>query len=296
LSGAAPAEPVTPRSLFVPRGGRRLHILEWPGDPSATALLCLHGGCANAHWWYASAAILAGRRRVLALDLSGHGASDHLESGDYSLAGHRDDVVHVAADLDLRDFALMGHSFGGFVAVHALPSFSDRLAALVLVDSRGHIRERAARYLNALRKFPNPKYASREEAIRGFQLLPRQSSAPAGVLAHVARHSVRRADDGSWSLAFDRRALRAAEARRFDDEMRAWQGPTLLVRGAESSALSPRALAELQRELPQAETVEIAGAHHHVMLDRPVEFANAIARFLDRGEGTPRPSPLAPRP
>lgn len=287
--GAAGDEP---RSRWLLRDQRKLHLLEWgPGQEAAATILCLHGGCANAHWWDASARLISGNHRILALDLCGHGDSDHLEIGDYSVDGHRDDVTHVVEALDLRDFVLAGHSFGGFIAVAALPFLRERLGGLVLVDSRGHIREQAARYLNALRKFPNPIYATREDAIRGFQLLPRDSTAPADVLTRVAQHSIRRSHDGTWTLAFDRRALRAAEARRFDDEMEQWRGPTLLVRGAESGALSASALAEMQRELPQAEVVEIAGAHHHVMLDRPAALAEEFERFMcNLSNRAPRPA------
>lgn len=273
--------PIAPVPLYVPYGGRRLHLLDWAGD-GETTILFVHGGCANAHWWCHSARLLAGRYRVLALDLSGHGESDHLPDGEYSLEGHRDDLVHVARSLDLRGFALVAHSFGGFVSLAAVPELGDRLGTLTLVDSRGHIRPRAARYLTALGKFPNPIYASRDDALRAFQLLPRESSAPDEVLSHVARHSIRRAADGTWSLAFDRRALRAATVREFAAEMCQLRQPTLLVRGAASGALSARALARLAAEIPHAEAIEIAGAHHHVMLDRPEPFARALDSFLQR--------------
>ncbi len=269
-------------SRFVERAGRRLHLLEWENPHPQATVLAVHGGCANAHWWCASARILASSHRFLALDLAGHGESDPIADGGYSLASHRDDLAQVARELDLREVVLIGHSFGGFVSLAALPALADRTAAVILVDSRGHIRGRAARYLHALARFRSPTYPSEERARDAFQLLPRDNAAAEDVLAHVARHSIREAADGSWSLAFDRRALRAAEAREFDAEIRDWRGPTLLVRGANSSALSERALGDLAGEIHDAETVQIAGAHHHVMLDRPEAFAHAVDDFLAR--------------
>lgn len=269
------------RSLTVDVRGRRLHLLDWPvADPAARTVLFVHGGCANAHWWCHTAAHLYGRYRMLALDLSGHGDSEPLSDGDYSLQGHSDDLLQVARHLDLRAFALVGHSFGAFVSLAAAPRLNEDLAALVLVDSRGHIRPRAARYLTALGKFANPVYPSRDEALRGFQLLPRQSIAAPEVLAHVAAHSIRRCDDGTWTLAFDRRALRASQAREFHAEMGELRTPVLLLRGSESTALSARSLRELAAEIAAAQSVEIAGAHHHVMLDRPAAFAAALDDFL----------------
>lgn len=281
--GEEKTAPLLPaRSLHVARGDRRLHLLEWDGasHEEAPVLLFVHGGCANAHWWCHSAAHLAGEFRVLSLDLGGHGDSDPLSDGNYSLEGHRDDLIDVVRQLELRRVALIGHSFGGFVSLIAAPHLAGHLSALILVDSRGHIRPRAARYLAALCRFPNPVYASRDEAMRSFQLLPRHTAASAEVLAHVAAHSIRRTADDTWTLAFDRRALRAAQTRDLSAEMRHVPAPVLLVRGSESTALSAPAQRRLAAEIPGARTVEIAGAHHHVMLDRPGAFAAAVAAFL----------------
>lgn len=271
-----------PRSRFVECEGRRLHLLEWANDRPRATIFAIHGGCANAHWWDASAATLGESYRIVALDLAGHGRSDPIDDGAYSLERHRGDVVHVARALELQGFVLMGHSFGAFVSLAALPPLVDRLGALILVDSRGHIRPRSARYLSALSRFTNPVYATEDEARRSFQLLPRASAATPEVIDHVARHSIRQAPDGTWSLAFDRRALRAAQARELDAEMRRWSGPTLLIRGSESTALSERALREMAGEFADAETAEIAAAHHHVMLDQPAEFARTVDDFLKR--------------
>ncbi len=271
-----------PRDRAVDLGGRRLHLLEWaPARPQET-LLCIHGGCANAHWWYHSGAILGARHRVLALDLSGHGESDPLADGDYSLEGHADDVAAVIQHLGLQSVVVAGHSFGGFVALAAIPKVIDVLRALILVDSRGHVRKRSARYLSALSKFPNPIYATREEAVAGFQLLPRVHAADPEVVAHVAANAIRPTESGEWTLAFDRRALRAAAERAFTDELRQLDRPTLVVRGEHSTALTEHGQASLVEEIADAEGATIAGAHHHLMLDRPAEFAAAVERFLAR--------------
>ena len=198
----------------------------------------------------------------------------------YSLRGHRDDVVRIIGKLELNDVVLMGHSFGGFVSLSAVPHITHPLAALILVDSRGHIRPRAARYLSALSRFPNPAYSSEEEAVKNFQLLPRETTARAEVLDHVARNSLRQLDDGRWTLSFDRMALRAARECSFEKEMRDLDRPALVVRGEHSTALSRRGLAALASEIPQAVTAEIADAHHHLTLDQPEAFAAAVLNFL----------------
>jgi len=269
-----------PTSRSLDFHGRRIHLLEWsPPRPRAT-LLCVHGGCANAHWWYHCGNLLGANYRLLAIDLCGHGESDPLVDGGYSLESHGRDIAGVLEALELDRVVLIGHSFGAFVSLAALPILEGSLAALVLVDSRGHIRKRAARYLNALGKFRNPIYDTRADAIENFQLLPRAHATAPEVLHYVAEHSIRRTPDGTWTLAFDRRALRATRERDFRLEMARMREPVLIVRGEHSTTLTEKGLLSLIAEIPHACGETVPGAHHHVMLDQPEIFAQVIAGFV----------------
>jgi pimeloyl-ACP methyl ester carboxylesterase len=51
---------------------------------------------------------------------------------------------------------------------------------------------------------------------------------------------------------------------------------------ASAAIVSPSALAEFPAANPRAVTAEIAGAHHHVMLDNPEALAEVIGTFLSR--------------
>ena len=260
--------------------GVRLHYVDW-GTPVQRPVLFLHGGSAHARWWDFLVPHLADRYRCLALDLRGHGDSDWAGSADYRLETHAADVAAVIEALDLRRVTVVGHSFGGFVAMTFAPGAGPRLAALVIVDSRAGISERSARFLEALRKLPPPHYDSLDEAIRRFRLLPVASMAQPDTLAHVARHGMRRDLDGTWTLKFDRRAMAGSGPRDFSPGLAALQCPLLVVRGAGSEIVPQAGLAEFRAANPRAVTAEIAAAHHHVMLDQPAELARIIGAFLD---------------
>ncbi len=167
----------SPRNGFVDTGAVRLHYVDW-GEPGQPPVLLLHGGSAHARWWDFVAPHLAGRYRCVALDLRGHGDSGWPATLDYRLAAHAGDVAAVTEALDLRDVAVVGHSFGGFVAMAFAGGAGPCLSALVIVDSRVRISQRAARFLEALRKLPHPHYASVEDATQRFRLLPTAHSAP----------------------------------------------------------------------------------------------------------------------
>ena len=108
--------------------------LTW-GDPRARPLILIHGITASARiWWRVGPALAAVGRRVVAVDLPGHGQTGHW-------AGHRrvrDNAADVAswiraAGLDLPEVQVVGHSWGAMTAA-ALPAAGFRPATLVLLD------------------------------------------------------------------------------------------------------------------------------------------------------------------
>jgi pimeloyl-ACP methyl ester carboxylesterase len=276
----AGVSPPAPTSRHIDANGVRLHCLDW-GDASQPALMLLHGGSAHAHWWDLVVPHLADGYRCLALDLRGHGESDWSPARDYRLDTHAADLAVVADALGAERFFLAGHSFGGFVALTFAGGVGARLRGLVIVDSRLRIGERSVRYMEALRKLPHPVYASEAEAIRRFRLLPSGSVAPPDVIGDMVRHGVRRRDDGTWTLKFDRHAMASVPAQDLGPALSATTCPVLAIRAEHSTIVSRDALEQYRTVAPRAELAEIADAHHHVMLDQPAVLARRMREFLD---------------
>jgi pimeloyl-ACP methyl ester carboxylesterase len=268
------------RSGFVLVGDVRLHYID-RGESTSPPLLLLHGGSAHAHWWDFFAGGFLDRYRVIAPDLRGHGDSDWSSDLRYGLDVHVQDVLALADHFELRELALVGHSFGALVAVAAAAELGHRVRSLVLVDSRIRVTERAARFMDALRKLPHPVYRSAADAVARFRLLPSDHSSSPEVLAHVARHAIRQVDGGTWTLKFDRRAMVNTNPVDLSAALGGVACPVLVVRGSNSTIMSHAALEEFSAAAPHASIVEIEGAHHHVMLDRPELLASAVRSFLD---------------
>jgi pimeloyl-ACP methyl ester carboxylesterase len=105
------------------------------GEPGGRPLVLLHGVTASARiWWRVGPALAATARRVVAVDLPGHGLTGHW-------AGHhrfRDNAADVAAwiraiGFDVPELQIVGHSWGAMTAA-ALPAAGIRPATLVLLD------------------------------------------------------------------------------------------------------------------------------------------------------------------
>jgi pimeloyl-ACP methyl ester carboxylesterase len=273
-----------PTEGWIDLGPLRLHYLDWGGADRPTVVF-LHGSAAHAHWWDFVLPLLAERYRCLALDLRGHGDSGVPDNDDYTIATHAGDVARLLATLGVRRTALVGHSFGGLVAMQYAASTESRLGALVVIDSRIGLGSRSVRFLEALRRFPPPRYTSFDDAVARFRLLPAATTASESVLRHMACHAVVASGDGSWRLKGTRRALGGAREQDLGAELGTAACPLLVVRGAHSSVVDAEALLAFARAAPQAELVEIADAHHHVMLDQPAALAGVVGAFLDRHYG-----------
>ncbi|WP_437538814.1 alpha/beta fold hydrolase [Sorangium sp. So ce726] len=132
-------------SLTVAGPAGALHIVDHPATGAPTAagagpsrealpVVLVHGMVGHAGFWEAPLAHVAGRRRAVAIDLRGHGASEPPPDADYTPAACAVDVLAVLDALDLPRVALVGHSYGTLVALAAAAAHPQRVARLVLAD------------------------------------------------------------------------------------------------------------------------------------------------------------------
>lgn len=130
--GAA-AEETGPRT--VEADGRRLAYFEL-GAGVGTPLVLLHGFGADLNSWMFLQPALAEGRRVIALDLPGHGGSSkEVGAGDAgSLAEAAEGALHA---LGIEGVHLVGHSLGGAVAVHLAKRRPNEVKSLTLIASAG---------------------------------------------------------------------------------------------------------------------------------------------------------------
>ena len=103
-------------------------------------LLLLHGIGDSSRTWIPAMRLLQRGYTVLAPDLPGHGSSSS-PLGDYSLGSHASSMRDLLDLLGIERVTVVGHSFGGGVAMQFAYQFPGRCERLVLVDSGGLGRE-----------------------------------------------------------------------------------------------------------------------------------------------------------
>lgn len=278
MSGALACQ--TARSRRVPTAGLYLHLLEW-GAPGRPGVLLLHGGAAHAHWFdRVVVPELADAYHVAALDQRGHGASDWTHPPAYATEDFAADVLGVLDALGWASAALVGHSMGGHNAMACAAWHPGRVRALVVVDARPAVPPERLAQMRQRGVRPPRRHPTVDAAVAAFRLLPPETLADPGLLAHLARESVAWRD-GAVSPRFDPACYGARRPVDAWPLLRRIQAPTLVVRG-ERSPILPRDLAvRVCGEIRGARLVEIPDAYHHLVLDRPREFARAVRAFLD---------------
>ncbi len=113
-------------------GHRRAYVKVGSGP----ALLLLHGlGCDHTTWEPVIDS-LAKRYTVIAPDLLGHGLSDKPRA-DYSVGGYANGMRDLLTVLNIDKVTVVGHSFGGGVAMQFAYQFPERTERMMLVASGG---------------------------------------------------------------------------------------------------------------------------------------------------------------
>lgn len=257
--------------------GTPLRLRAWGGGPGPGGVLLVHGVAAHTHWWDPVAPVLARRtgRRVVAVDLAGHGDSGRRAR--YHLRSWAADVLAVVREAGLGPApVVVGHSMGGMVALLAGRAGGESLGGIVVVDTvvRDRTPEEDARRTRRAH-VPPRVYPTRERACAAFRPQPAQD-APRYALDHVARHSVRPVDGGwSWKFdpaVFDRPTLAPAD-------LGPIACPVTLLRAERGLLTAPMAEMVAAR-VGGARIGVVPRAQHHAMLDEPRALVDALVGVL----------------
>src|SRR5271170_4112969 len=115
------------------RNGVNLFFEEAHG--AGPPVLLIHGWCCDHTYLAPQFEHFAKKgRRVVALDLRGHGASGKPVER-YTMQGFADDVAFVCDHLGLAEAIVIGHSMGGIVALDLASRYPALLSALIMLDA-----------------------------------------------------------------------------------------------------------------------------------------------------------------
>ena len=125
------------------------------GNPRGPKLLFVHGGGDSLSAWDGWAKVLHQDFCLINFDLPGHGLSDPYPDGLYSTSRLAKSLKALVETLELEDFILVGHSFGGETVLRYVVANPEAPKAMVLVSPGGYRSERGLKMSPPLAAFAN---------------------------------------------------------------------------------------------------------------------------------------------
>ena len=239
---------------------------------SGPPLVLLHPFPLTRGTWAPLADALVARRRVITVDAPGFGESPL--PGHWSIADLADAIAELLTARGVPRATLLGLSMGGYAALAFAARHRDRLAGLVLADTRASADSREVR-------------TGREAAI---SLLPREGSeaylatslprllAP-GAAAPVLAAVRAQAETRPFALVLALEALRGRPDR--TAELGAIDVPTLVVCGELDQVTPGAEMRQMAAAIPGARFEAIAGAGHLSHVEAPAAFSHLVGAFLE---------------
>jgi pimeloyl-ACP methyl ester carboxylesterase len=262
----------------------------WGTDGPTVVLL--HGVGGVSGLWEPIARRLAERRRVVAVDLRGHGRSADITGG-LSLADFTEDLDRFLRAEAPGAVTLIGHSFGGCIALNYAALAPGRVSGVAAVEvviyppgweirPRPDLVERARKRVN--------NWADRAEMRAFLAERPVHRRWRPDLLDIYVRDCAVDRPDGRVEAHFgpelEARFIETtyAEARYIIPwpHLAGIRCPALVVRAEESLWLKTETLAAVARTIADCETADIPGTGHFVILEQPDSVAGLLVDWLDR--------------
>jgi len=168
----------------------------------APALVFVHGWSCDRSYWSRQIGYFAGRFRVVAIDLAGHGESGAGRQA-WTMPAFGDDVVAVVEKLGLEELVLIGHSMGGDVIVETALRLPGRAVVLVWADAYSSLGEPRTReqiqqfmapfredFVTATRGFARGMFVPTSDAALVDWVATDMSAAPPEVAVDALEHSI----------------------------------------------------------------------------------------------------------
>ncbi len=250
-----------------------LSYRRWGAGPT---VVLLHGFAGGAALWTGLGERLAPRFDVVAPDLPGFAASAG-HAVPPTMAGFAAAVVDLLDELEVRRFALLGHSMGGVIAQQLALDFPDRVQRLVIYAARSYIGAagRHETFDQTVAQFTggNLEAVVRRQVAAWF-------AAGADDPEYETCCAVAKAMTADAALA----AMGAAMGCDHRDGLAKLAMPVLIIGGDRDRMLGVAHMGWQRDTIPDALLCILPGRGHMAHLEDPAGFHQAIEGFLGESE------------
>lgn len=291
-----------PAPRFVDLDGP-VHYVDHAGPAGAPPLVCVHGLNGSHANWHDLAPLLARSRRVLALDLAGHGRTPRAGRS-ASVAANRALLARFLEQVVGEPAVLVGNSMGAAIAMLQAAEVPDSVSGLVLLGPalprvRTHVPRPALARQVALCAVP--RIGERALTRRRTRLAPEQlvqetlrwttadvSSVSAGMRELAIELAAARATEPDCDAAYLEAArsigLLVARAAAYRATIASITAPGIVLQGALDRLVPAGGVRQLAVLQPTWEVHVLPGVGHVPQIELPGRTAELVVDWLTPGE------------
>ena len=254
---------------------------------SGQPLILLHGFTGSSASWTAISDKFAGRNRVIAIDLIGHGAtSEPADPSRYAFEHALDDLIAIADQICVGRASWLGYSMGGRLALGLALQFPHRVSSLILESATAGIQNDDERHNRAV---DDEALARRiedtgvEAFVDEWERLPMWESQRS--LPNESRQLQRdlRLRNRAIGLANSLRGMGQGSQPSYWGRLTEIETRVLLIAGALDRKFAGIAV-QMGVRISNATITAVPGAGHAIHLERPGLFADEVNGFLSLQE------------
>ncbi len=272
----------------------RMAGIHWVNDSCDQGLpiLALHGWLDNAMSFAPIVqSLIQVAPEVMAVDLPGHGHSDHREQGNhYHFVDYVFDVLEYIEQLGWNRIVLIGHSMGAGIASLIAAVAPDLVSQLIFLDGIGPISSRAGVVTDQLEKsirlYRRMTPCVKQMTYPDWNALIERRAKIGNINRNAAELLVKRnASQGEREIIWlaDRRLNLISPIYMAEQQVLSFlsriEAPTLLVKAKQGLLTQRTTTQERIAAVSKLEVVVLSGGHH-LHMENPEPVAATIIRFL----------------
>jgi pimeloyl-ACP methyl ester carboxylesterase len=279
--------PFAPQTFRTPSG-----VMSYLDEGSGPPVVMVHGTPTWSFLYRHFVKALSGRYRCVVPDHLGFGLSDKPEGFSFTPRAHAENLASLLDYLDLKEYTLVVHDYGGPIGLGAALEHPERVRALVIIDTWlwSNAGTRSFETVGKVAASPVGRFLYRRLNFSPRVLLPQGFADKSKLTKETHRHYLApfptpSSREAAWVLARELTAsggwydLLYARLDTLDAV------PTLLLWGSKDPFFPQAYLRRWRETMPHAEVAELASVGHFVPEEAQAAALDCLRPFLRKANG-----------
>lgn len=275
---------------FFNNGGVEIYY-EVRGAKTGTPLFVVHGGPGFDHQYFLTNnafETIAKNRPVIFYDQRGTGFSTKLTKSQTSTVKDQiEDLLALQKHLGYEKIDVMGHSWGGFVAMLYARLFPEKISHLILCDTVAPDYQNE--YSTFESEYPELFDEMKKKRMEGsFNKDPKAMRASLVAYMSMLFHSPQKRDtfiassgNFTYNADINSRLNKDAESMDLTKELKSITTPTLILHGKYDANITPDVAERIQNKIPKSQLVIFTESGHLPFYEEPEKFISVVEDFLN---------------